>query len=162
LRAHSEGRGKGATFTVRFPCVAADIPADKVEDRMPSLTGLSILAVDDNPDSLEVLEAVLVDAGASVRTALSGAQALEHWQREPADVLLCDIAMPYMSGYELLTRIRDLDRQAGRVTPAIAVTAHATDEQVARSAQAGFQMHIAKPFDRKQLLKAVVTARTRI
>ena len=162
LHAHSDGRGKGATFTARFPCVVADIPCDEVEDRMPSLKGVSILAVDDNPDSLEVLEAVLIDAGARVRTALSGGQALELWQRESADVLLCDIAMPYMSGYELLTRIRELDRQAGRVTPAIAVTAHATDEQVARSAQAGFQMHIAKPFDRKQLLKAVATARTRI
>jgi signal transduction histidine kinase len=162
LHAHSDGRGKGATFTVRFPCVQADAPCDEVEDRLPSLAGVSILAVDDNPDSLEVLEAVLVDAGARVRTALSGAQALELWQRESADVLLCDIAMPYMSGYELLTRIRDLDRQGGRVTPAIAVTAHATDELVARSAQAGFQMHIAKPFDRKQLLKAVVTARSRV
>jgi CheY-like chemotaxis protein len=129
---------------------------------MPSLKGLSVLAIDDNPDSLEVLEAVLTDAGARVRTALSGAQALELWQREPSDVLLCDIAMPYMSGYELLTRIRDFDRQAARVTPAIAVTAHATDEQVARSAQAGFQMHIAKPFNRRQLLKAIVTARSRI
>lgn len=162
LHAHSDGRGKGATFTARFPCVVADIPCDEVEDRMPSLNGISILAVDDNPDSLEVLEAVLIDAGATVRTALSGAQALELWQRESSDVLLCDIAMPLMSGYELLSRIRDLDRQAGRVTPAIAVTAHATDEQVARSAQAGFQMHIAKPFDRKQLLKAIVTARNRV
>lgn len=162
LHAHSEGRGKGATFTARFPCVIADLPCDEVEDRMPSLTAVSVLAVDDNPDSLEVLEAVLIDAGARVRTAISGAQALELWQQEPSDVLLCDIAMPLMSGYELLTHIRDLDRQAGRVTPAIAVTAHATDEQVARSAQAGFQMHIAKPFDRKQLLKAIVTARTRI
>lgn len=162
LRAHSEGRGKGATFTVRFPCVTSEVPCEPAEDRMPSLAGLSILAVDDNPDSLEVLEAVLLEAGAQVRTALSGAQALELWQRESADVLLCDIAMPHMSGYELLTRIRDLDRLAGKVTPAIAVTAHATDEQVARSAQAGFQMHIAKPFDRRQLLKAIVTARTRI
>lgn len=162
LHAHSDGRGKGATFTIRFPCVTNEVPCDDVEDRMPSLKGMSILAVDDNPDSLEVLEAVLVDAGAHVRTASSGAQALELWQRESADVLLCDIAMPYMSGYELLTRIRDLDRLAGRVTPAIAVTAHATDELVARSAQAGFQMHIAKPFDRRQLLKAIITARSRI
>ena len=162
LHAHSDGRGKGATFTARFPGVSTDVPCDEVQDRMPSLKGLSILAVDDNPDSLEVLEAVLVDAGAQVRIALSGTQALELWQHESCDVLLCDIAMPYMSGYELLTRIRDLDRQAGRVTPAIAVTAHATDEQVARSAQAGFQMHIAKPFDRGQLLKAIVTARSRI
>lgn len=162
LHAHSDGRGKGATFTIRFPCVTTDVPCDEVEDQMPSLRGMSVLAVDDNPDSLEVIEAVLADAGAQVRTASSGARALELWQRESADVLLCDIAMPHMSGYELLTRIRDLDRLAGRVTPAIAVTAHATDEQVARSAQAGFQMHIAKPFDRRQLLKSIITARSRI
>lgn len=162
LTAHSEGRGKGATFTVQFPCVAGDLPDDQVQDRLPSLDGVSVLAVDDNPDSLEVLEAVLIEAGARVRIATSGAQALELWQGESIDVLLCDIAMPSMSGYELLARIRDLDRKAGKVTPAIAVTAHATDEQVARSAQAGFQLHIAKPFDRKQLLKAIVTARSRV
>jgi signal transduction histidine kinase/ActR/RegA family two-component response regulator len=162
LKAESAGRGSGATFSIRFPCATGDVPCEDDEDRMPSLQGISILAVDDNADSLDVLEAVLLEAGARVRTATSGAAALERWQREPADVLLCDIAMPYMSGYELLTRIRDLDRLSGRMTPAIAVTAHATDELVARSAQAGFQLHIAKPFDRKQLLKAIVTARIRI
>ncbi len=162
IHAHSGGREKGATFTVRFPCVTSELPCDDEPDRMPSLAGISVLAVDDNPDSLEVLEAVLIDAGARVRTALSGAQALELWQQETVDVLLCDIAMPSMSGFELLSRVRELDRQAGSVTPAIAVTAHATEEQVARSAQAGFQMHIAKPFDRKQLLKAIGTARSRI
>ncbi len=162
LQALSGGRGNGATFSIRFPCVDHVVPCNDEEERLPSLAGISVLAVDDNTDSLEVLEAVLADAGARVRTATSGAAALERWQREPADVLLCDIAMPYMSGYELLPRIRDLDRLSGRMTPAIAVTAHATDELVARSAQAGFQLHIAKPFDRKQLLKAIVTARIRI
>jgi signal transduction histidine kinase/CheY-like chemotaxis protein len=162
LRAESAGRGAGATFSVRFPCVDRDLPCEDDHDRLPSLAGLSVLAVDDNSDSLEVLEAVLAEAGAHVRTATSGADALDHWQRQAADVLVCDIAMPYMTGYELLTRIRELDRHSGRMTPAIAVTAHATDELVARSAQAGFQWHIAKPFDREQLLKAIVTARTRI
>jgi signal transduction histidine kinase/ActR/RegA family two-component response regulator len=162
LKAESGGRGSGATFSIRFPCVDREVACNDEEERLPSLAGISVLAVDDNTDSLEVLEAVLADAGAHVRTATSGAAALERWQREPADVLLCDIAMPYMSGYELLLRIRDLDRLSGRMTPAIAVTAHATDELVARSAQAGFQLHIAKPFDRKQLLKAIVTARIRI
>jgi signal transduction histidine kinase len=161
LKAESPGPGAGATFSVQFPCVNSALPIEH-DDRLPSLSGLSILAVDDNADSLDVLEAVLVEAGARVHTATSGAAALERWQREPADVLLCDIAMPYMSGYELLTRIRDLDRLSGRMTPAIAVTAHATDELVARSARAGFQLHIAKPFDRTQLLKAIVTAQSRI
>jgi CheY-like chemotaxis protein len=65
-----------------------------------------------------------------------------------------------MSGFELLARIRDLDGLAGRVTPVIAVTAQATEEQVARSAQAGFQMHVAKPFDTDRLIRAVSRVRT--
>jgi CheY-like chemotaxis protein len=70
--------------------------------------------------------------------------------------------MPHMSGFQVLWRIRDIDRESGRVTPAIAVTAHATDEQIARSAQAGFQMHITKPFDANRLIRTVSAVRARV
>jgi signal transduction histidine kinase/CheY-like chemotaxis protein len=159
IQASSDGPGTGATFSVRFPCAEIELPGKDTIDAAPTLRGVSILAVDDNPDSLEVLEQLLTDAGATVRTATSGARSLELWQRRPSDVLLCDIAMPYMSGYELLARIRELDRLSGRVTPAIAVTAHVTDDQVARSARAGFQLHISKPISRVQLIKAIDRAR---
>jgi CheY-like chemotaxis protein len=135
---------------------------DQADDAPPLLTDVSVLAVDDNADALELLEAALSQAGATVRVASSGAEAVELWQAAPFDVLLCDLAMPRMSGYELLAVIRELDRKKGRLTPAIAVTAHATEEQVARSAQAGFQVHVAKPFDANRLIRAVSLARNKI
>jgi len=133
-----------------------------LEEILPSLEGVSVLVVDDNVDALELLDRSLTQAGARVLVAESGAEALDLWRRDPADVLLCDLAMPRMSGFELLSHIRDLDRIAGRVTPAIAVTAHASEEQVARSAQAGFQLHVAKPLDTGRLIRAVSAARTRV
>ncbi len=162
IRVESPGPGTGTTFTVMFPCVESGLPEEIPEERVPSLSGVSVLAVDDNQDSLEVLKAVLEASGAETRLAPSGDEALAQWHREPADVLLCDLAMPGMSGYQLLGHIRELDRQAGRVTPAIAVTAHASEEQVARSAQAGFQNHISKPINSGQLVRAIHAARTRV
>jgi signal transduction histidine kinase/CheY-like chemotaxis protein len=159
----SAGRGRGATFTVRLPAApASQVPPPDQEYRLPSLKGVSVLAVDDNADALDVLQALLVDVGAEVRLATTGAEALEIWRRRPSDVLLCDLAMPGMSGFELVARIREIDRNAGRVTPAIAVTAQASEEQVAMSIQAGFQAHIAKPFHREQLVRAIIAARGRV
>ena len=162
IRAESAGRGKGARFTASFPCYDGDVVLQRVEEGVPSLAGISVLAVDDNPDALQILETSLTQAGARVRTASSGDQALELWREASADVLLCDLAMPHMSGFQVLWKIRDLDRESGRVTPAIAVTAHATDEQIARSAQAGFQMHITKPFDPNRLIRTVSAVRARV
>jgi len=158
----SPGPGAGATFTVTFPCIESDLPDDTPEERVPSLAGVSVLAIDDNRDSLDVLKAVLDSAGAETRLASSGEEALALWRQKPADVLLCDLAMPGMSGFQLLWHIRELDRQAGRVTPAIAVTAHTSEEQVARSAQAGFQNHISKPINSGQLIRVIHAARTRV
>ncbi|GMV23442.1 MAG: hypothetical protein AMXMBFR57_33910 [Acidimicrobiia bacterium] len=159
----SPGKNQGAVFTVYLPTEGTTrLPLHDAEYRAPSLMGLSVLAVDDNHDTLDVLQVQLTAAGADVRTASSGAEALEIWQRHPADVLLCDLAMPGMSGFDLVGHIREVDRQAGRVTPAIAVTAHASEEQVALSVQAGFQAHVAKPFHREQLVRAIIAARGRV
>ena len=157
----SPGRGQGATFRVVFDKLEAEATPSVADDCAPSLSGLSVLVVDDNADTLEILDTVLTGAGATVRSANSGADALLLWRDGPADVLLCDLAMPHMSGFQLLEQIRNLDRAARRTTPAIAVTAHATEEQVAKSAQAGFQMHVAKPFDAARLVRAVSSVRAR-
>jgi signal transduction histidine kinase len=117
IRAESTGRGRGARFTAVFPCYDGDVLAKPLEEGVPSLAGISVLAVDDNPDALQILEASLNQAGASVRTASSGDEALAMWREASADVLLCDLAMPHMSGFQVLWRIRDLDRESGRVTP---------------------------------------------
>ena len=160
IQASSLGRGCGARFEVEFPWAPRALPADRLEEGVPSLDGVSVLAVDDNADALDLLDTVLSKAGATVRVAASGSEALALWQRAPSDVLLCDLAMPRMGGFELLDKIRELDRQAGRVTPAIAVTAHATEEQRTRSAQAGFQLHMAKPLDTNRLIRAVSAVRS--
>jgi len=161
IRAESEGRGKGAAFTVVFAKVATEARPGQSDESAPSLSGVSVLVVDDNADTLEILDTVLTGAGATVRSATSGADAVDLWREQPADVLLCDLAMPHMSGFQLLERIRDLDRASARMTPAIAVTAHATEESVVRSAQAGFQLHVSKPFDAARLVRAVSSARVR-
>jgi signal transduction histidine kinase/ActR/RegA family two-component response regulator len=162
IHVNSRGRGTGASFSVLFPCVEASVPLEMPEEKVPSLAGLSVLAVDDNVDSLDVMKAILGGAGAHFSVAGSGAEALRFWREGPSDVVLCDLAMPGMSGFQLLEQIRELDRQAGRVTPAIAVTAHASEEQIARSAQAGFQNHVAKPFNSSQLVRAIYAARMRV
>ena len=160
IRAESAGRGRGSTFTAVFPCARTAVAADTVDGSVPSLAGLSVLVVDDNQDALDVLGFALRGAGADVRVAASGMDALTQWEDQPSDVLMCDLSMPRMSGFELLDRIRSIDRASGRVTPAIAVTAHATEEEVARTAKAGFQMHLAKPLDVNRLIRAVSVLRT--
>ena len=162
IHVHSGGRGTGATFSALFPSIQAVQSVDPPEDRAPSLRGVSVLAVDDNADSLEVMKAILSEAGADFSIATSGPEALQAWRDRPSDVVLCDLAMPGMSGFQLLAQIRELDSRAGRVTPAIAVTAHASEEQIARSAQAGFQNHVSKPFDNSQLVRAIYAARLRV
>ncbi len=163
IHAASDGRDTGATFTVTLPCLQASADSAGSSRRrevapLPSLRGANVLVVDDNADALETLEALLSDAGAQVRTAASGQAALALWAQRPPDVLICDLAMPGMSGYELLGRIRDLDARHGRVTPAIAVTAQAAEEQVARSMRVGFHAHIAKPFDAAAVVRGVLAA----
>jgi CheY-like chemotaxis protein len=162
IEAASDGRDQGASFTVTLPCVPTSSPVTPIDDPadepLPSLVGVRALAVDDNQDAIELLESALAAAGADVRGASSGEAALALWRDDPPDVLLCDLAMPGMSGYDLLDHVREIDSARGRMTPAIAVTAHASDEQVARSIQAGFAAHIPKPFDPAAIIRAVAIA----
>jgi signal transduction histidine kinase/ActR/RegA family two-component response regulator len=162
VTASSNGVGQGARFAIRLPRALHTTPLERPvhpDDVVtPSLAGVRVLAVDDNRDALEVLDAVLGDAGAHVRLANSGAEALAEWERETPDIVLCDLAMPEMNGYELLAEIRERDATVRRFIPAIAVTAQASEEHVAQSMRAGFQQHIAKPFDGADLVRAVAQA----
>jgi signal transduction histidine kinase len=162
----SAGTGLGASFTVTLPAARpAPVPAGPrpaVPPNLPSLRGVRILAVDDNEDALEVLSAVLSAAGADVRVASSAERAIDQWQQHASDVLLCDLAMPQMDGFQLLERIRSLDARSGTLTPAIAVTAYTSEESIARSARAGFQQHITKPHDPGTVVRAVASALNRV
>jgi CheY-like chemotaxis protein/anti-sigma regulatory factor (Ser/Thr protein kinase) len=165
VSASSRGEGRGASFTVRLPVtfglerghpsawrhqLAASTPGIDT-----SLEGLSVLVVDDDQQSLEVLAAQLQTSRAVVLTASSAAQALQLLQSRPVDVLLADIGMPDEDGYDLIRKVRAL--QAPRVAsiPAGAVTAFARDEDRQAALAAGFQLHVAKPVDAMALVSTV-------
>jgi signal transduction histidine kinase/ActR/RegA family two-component response regulator len=154
----SAGRHKGSTFKVRLPALIE--PASLADDESnlarfadDALAGVRILAVDDNPDALEVLERALAFAGATVRTASSGAQALEMLNEDIPAVLLCDLAMPDLDGWEVLRRFRR-DHPAKSMA-AVAISAHATREHRVRSREAGYDKHLAKPFGIDDLIYVI-------
>ena len=162
VEAASSGIGQGASFFVRIPALigataAIATPPAAAADRH-ALAGVRVLVVDDNDDALDVTAVALEGAGAVVRTARSGSAAIDEWSHEPADVLLCDLAMPKMDGFDVLRTIRERDVVTGRRTPAIAVSAHATDEHRQRSKAAGFDDHLTKPYRTDDLVRTVVEA----
>jgi CheY-like chemotaxis protein len=118
------------------------------------LASIKILAVEDHADTRNVLKIFLEWSGAEVTVVESGSAALEAIQKQKPDVLLCDLSMPQMDGFELLQKIRDLGREIGSV-PAIACTAFGGKEDVARTQRAGFQAHITKPIDPKVLVATI-------
>jgi signal transduction histidine kinase/ActR/RegA family two-component response regulator len=159
--AHSDGPGRGATFTVMLPALAmeqgtgAAATGDAPDAaRSPTLSGVRILAVDDEPDWRELLGHILGAAGAEARIAGSAAEAIQIFESWRPDVVLTDIAMPVTDGYGLLSSIRGRGG-AGRAVPAIAMTAHAGAQERNRSARAGFAEHLAKPIPPHDLVEAV-------
>jgi len=160
----SEGQGKGAQFVVRLPALVALDPGalePAAEATLPglALAGLRVLAVDDNVDALDVLSATLAGAGAEVRVAQSGAAAIALWQTQPADVLVCDLAMPQMDGFEVLRELQL--KSPNQAVRAVALTAHASQDYVSRTTAAGFNGHVAKPYAAAQLIAAVAGAAAR-
>ena len=131
------------------------------ERTLPSLNGLKVLAVDDNDDAVAMIAATLSRSGAQVETFTNPVDALAAWQGQSADVLVCDLAMPHMSGLDLLESIRKLDSQRGTFTPAVAVSAHASEQHQAESLRGGFQFHLSKPLHQDALVRAVADAAAR-
>ena len=170
ITASSGGLGAGATFTLRLPLMIvhqqaseaarpqhpnADRTAPELEPA-PRIDGVRVLAVDDEPDSLGLLRTVLEAAGASVRTARTGAEALDAIRAERPDVLVADIGMPGMDGLQVIRTIRQME-EPFRSTPAAALTAYARSQDRITSLASGFQMHLAKPIDPLELIVAIAT-----
>ena len=122
-----------------------------------ALTGTSLLMVDDDPDGLALLEFVVELAGATVRSATNARDALETLTSFKPDVMLLDISLPEMDGYDLLKAIRR--DPAMRNVPALAVTAHAYERDKQRATEAGFSLHVSKPFDAEALVYLVASLR---
>jgi CheY-like chemotaxis protein len=114
-----------------------------------------VVAVDDNADSRELLRAILERSGAEVTLVSSGQEALAAIKNVHPDVLICDLAMPEMDGYELLENVRGFEPELG-LLPVIAFTAAARNEDRAHTARAGFQAHLAKPVDPSELVTTIL------
>jgi PAS domain S-box-containing protein len=176
VQAKSAGPGQGSTFRVQLPIAVVRRhgqdplrmhPRAPVASPLPlahaDLTGLSILAVDDEQDARELLRRVLTESGAKVVTAGSAVEALTMIAADPPDIMISDIGMPTVDGYELLRRVRALDAEWAKRLPAIALTAFARSEDRTRALLAGYGAHVSKPVETAELLATVaaVTGRTR-
>ena len=152
----SDGRGRGSRFTLTLPRLTGFDPAAVIQRSVerPALDGRRILVVDDDIESLEIAARALSGIGATIVRAVSGSEALRHWERQPFDVIVCDLAMPDMDGYEVLRRIRHADSD-GVLTVAVALTALASDADRSAVLAAGFDDHVVKPFDFPDLIRAV-------
>ena len=153
--------GIGTTFVIRVP-FKIDPDADKREGQKDvsekSIKGLHILLAEDNELNMEIAEFVLQDEGADVTKAWDGQEAVELFRNsEPGefDVILMDIMMPVMNGYEATKMIRSLDREDAKGIPIIAMTANAFTEDRIRAKEAGMDEHIAKPVDVELLIKVI-------
>ncbi|MCA1817612.1 MAG: response regulator [Acidobacteria bacterium] len=154
VEAESEGVGRGARFTLRLTRVASETDAGGVEASAASdFTNRRIMIVDDSDDTLDMLRTVFAQRGCQVVTAGSGEEALRSIPEERPDVLIFDIGMPGMDGYELLARARSLPGMAD--VAAIAISGYAMEEDRERAFNAGFSAHVAKPVDVDELLTLI-------
>jgi CheY-like chemotaxis protein len=165
----SEGEGRGAAFSVRLPIAAVARPsslsdrgarpftADGKYERPPHLRGLHVLVVDDEEDARLLVRAVLEDCGCRVTTARNADDALARMVEEVPDVLLSDIGMPDVDGYELIRRVRLLPHERGGDVPAAALTAYARPEDRRRMLNAGYSIHLPKPVEPAELVAVVAT-----
>jgi len=174
VAAHSDGDGKGATFTVVLPTTPALLPAEFAPRDQPSavpvesqqkivrLDGLRVLVADDDAESVALADAILMGAGADVCACPSAAAAfdmLRHWR---PDVIVSDIEMPGEDGYGLMQRVRALAPRDGGETPAIALTAYGRPMDRLRALGSGFNMHVPKPVDPGELTAIIADLAGRV
>jgi PAS domain S-box-containing protein len=171
VHAESAGRGKGATFTIRLPgrAARAGIRVLKNEPKVRQkasaaeteiaetgmLDGLRILVVDDDSDGREILALELTQHGATTSVSASADDALIKVDTFRPDVIVADIGMPGEDGYSLIRKVRNSPLHNGKVTPAIALTAYAGDVNRQHALDAGFQKHISKPVELKELVLTI-------
>jgi signal transduction histidine kinase len=166
ISAESAGPGRGAMIKVKLRTIdsrsdpSAERPAKrafKKEEWMPDtrLRAIKVVAVDDNADARELLKVILERSSAETVVVSSGQEALEAIKNVHPDVLICDLAMPEMDGYEFLENVRRFAPELGHL-PVIAFTAAARDEDRAASRLAGFQAHLTKPIEPEKLVRTVL------
>jgi PAS domain S-box-containing protein len=165
ISAASDGLGKGSTFRVEFPIgsdhtvpvdeVSPQAPDEREEFSVPDLAGVHVLAVDDDPDALALAREIIESAGAEVVTATSAADAMTKLECYNPDVLLADLGMPQMDGFELIERVRQSGDARIKHVPALALTAYARSEDRTKALRSGFQLHLSKPIQPGELMAAI-------
>lgn len=165
VTAESPGEGSGTTFKVILPLQSVQHASSAVRQTHPragkspdpqtSLENLRVLVVDDELDARALVAAVLTARGARVLSVGSAAEALAQMEQESFDVLVSDIGMPFMDGYALISKIRQLPAEQGGRIPAAALTAYASVEDRMRILSAGYQIHVPKPVEPAELATIV-------
>ncbi|MBW4563990.1 MAG: response regulator [Mojavia pulchra JT2-VF2] len=168
VQADSDGKGKGATFTIKLPLVTRQeniITPPKVAVNDTSsphkssheFQGVRVLVVDDEPDAQALVATVLTQQGAEVRTCGSAAEAFKEVITWKPDVILSDIGMPQEDGYDFIGKVREWEIKAGGKIPAAAVTAFARPEDRIKAIASGYQTHIPKPIESAELTAVVAS-----
>jgi CheY-like chemotaxis protein/anti-sigma regulatory factor (Ser/Thr protein kinase) len=183
VRADSDGDGRGSTFTLRLPSLVAHTeeerpsaeqfappsaaqgaaqtanakrptPGQPLAD-FPKLTDIRVLVVEDQSDAREMLNVILSQCGAEVKTAATSREALEVLNEWLPEVLVSDIGMPDEDGYSLIHQVRALEPERGGGIPAVALTGYGGPEDRRRLLSAGYQVHITKPVEVTELASAI-------
>jgi signal transduction histidine kinase/CheY-like chemotaxis protein len=160
ITAASAGEARGSTFTVCLPqreCPASSAPlsaADPASD-VVNLSGVRVLVVDDEADTRALVSRLLQECFADVITADSADAAMAALRQRRPHILISDISMPHKDGYDLIREIRDLPAEEGGKMPAVALTAFARSEDREEAKSAGYQVHMAKPIEPRQLIATV-------
>jgi len=168
VRAESAGEGQGASFTIELPLAKQQAPVPRSarsamilptpstpEMTVLDLSGVDALVVDDDRDARELIKRILNDCGATVRIAASARDAIALFTEAPPQLLISDLGMPEVDGFELLDWVRQLPRAQGSQVPAIALTAFARSEDRLRALESGFSAHISKPVEPSELIATV-------
>lgn len=168
VKAESDGQDRGAIFTVKLPFIQGKKQKSKTNGHLTpdkdaqlnnasgkDLSGLKILVVEDEVDSLELITVFLEKRGAEVVGAKSMTEALEHLNNAIPDILISDIGMPDADGYEFIQNVRRLEPERGGKVPAVALTAYARAEDKTRALQSGFQTHLPKPVEMDKLADTI-------
>lgn len=154
----SPGEGKGATFIVNLPLIntCSPICPEEIPSKDPlDLNGISVLVVDDERDSRDIIAFALELSGAKVTAVASAREALQALTSSIPDVLAIDLGMPDLDGYELLRQIKLWMKERGKLIPAIAVTAYAGERDRQQAMATGFDLHISKPIEIQALAAAI-------
>ena len=170
IAAASSGPGQGSTFTLTLPLMIVHTAARETPERVHphaavgarnipigDLVGVHVVAVDDDADAVRLVAELLEAAGARVTRAASADEALRLIEAEPPQVVVTDLGMPHVDGFQLIDRIRAHQNPLVRRVPAAALTAYARSEDRVKALRAGFQIHLAKPIDPTELVTAVAS-----